>query len=410
MSDNNNTKQKTQKINVSRQVDNSLRASGYGSRSSILEETSRGINLIGASQMSVPNRHGSGLVFFSRPCCNLTNNNIINERDFDIHRFSEEWGYARMARCALDPWNERNRIVKTKNNEMSPHGYEVVRSPLVDPRSPWLTLLTNSLMTLSGWPDIVINTHVSEKGIMGEQHIMADGHSKIYDNFRLTATFRNDNGDPVHHLIKLWVDYMSHTRLGNIFPYPEKMAARELDYMTRIYSLILDPTRTFITHYAAIGAGFPVNPGSASIHDFDVSAQMKMKEVEQKSIEFQCVGAAYNDPIILKEFNQLTGIFNPDLNLYHESMEYNVTNDLLDTIPYSVYRSKGGDKPPYVKLMPYEKQFGNFHAYPLINIYTSELEWWMKYEDWYNHVAIPMMELNNIDIKTLVQERKNDVR
>lgn len=401
-----------QKINISQVTDDLLRLGGRGTRSTILQDTARGLNIVGSSHTSIPMHRATGYVFFTRPLLNLTNNNISRERDFDAYLNSPENSYHRMARVYLDPWNERNKVVTNKQGAVTQaeSQYEIIRSPLVDPYSPFINILTNNLLSLNGWPDIVINHYASDKGIMGEQWIMPDGHTKLYDNFRLSATFRNDDGDPIMLLMRLWLDYMSHARLGHIYPYPELLAARRMDCNTRIISFVMDSTRTYITHWSNCGVGFPVNMGSSTIFDYDVS-QIHKENNEQKSIEFQCVGAEYNDLLTLIEFNKLVGKFNPDLDLYHPSMKgLNVTENGRDLIPKALYMNRNKERPPYVKLISAEKKLANFHAYPLVNVYTKELEWWMRWDDWVQYVVSPEIRLYGGDVKTFLNERNTSIK
>lgn len=383
-----------QKINISQVTDDIISRSGSGTRSQILQDTTRGINLIGASQPTITNHQSNGLVFFTRPMLNLTQSNLKLDRVFDEYADAPEMSYPRMARVMLDPINERNQLIKDNKNRMvnDPHDGSVT-SPLVDPFNPFMPILTNTLSTLSGWPDPAMNVYVSDKGILGEQWMKADGHMKIYENFSLTTNFMNTDGDPIFHLFYLWTHYMGLITQGKISMRPQMRAARRMDYFTRIISFALDPTRTFITHWANTGVGFPTIYGGSSIHDYDVSKRYKSNQ-EQKSIQFQCLGAEYNDLITLVEFNKLVGRFNPDLNIYHPAMGgINTTNGNKDLVPYGNFRTRGSKTPAYVKLTANEKAAGNFHAYPLINIYTKELEWWMRFGDWAKYVAGPELRL-----------------
>ncbi len=136
-----------------------------------------------------------------------------------------------------------------------------------------------------------------------------------------------------------------------------------MDYDTRIYRLILDPTRTIVQKICCIGAGFPTSSPLGNAFNFNVEKPTS-EENDQITINFECMGVCYYDPIVVYEFNDLVGLFNP-------SMRNSVLSD-----PASVIQGlKDGT---YFKLSTIEeKNRYNGVAYPRINVKTMELEWYM---------------------------------
>lgn len=376
-------------------IDRAFRETGYGGRGTIYLEQAKGINFIMNGNTVQPNKVSNGICFFTRPLLNLTYGNLSRKENLFVYRDSPEYSYGRMVRVLLDPKNaliKGEALVKDGKGLYIPEANQAVRSPLVDNLSPFINILTNNLMSLSGWQDSRLDHYATDKGIRNEQWIMADGVFDVNESFTIDTTFLNQKGDPVLMLFDLWCKYMDYVHMGYMLPYPEMIALRELDYMSRIYSFTLDETRTYLTHWASTGAGFPTNVPNGKIHDFDYSNLYK-DSVQQINISWQCVGADYNDIRTLYEFNKLVGMFNPDLDLYWDGSNdgevlKNITDDRLHNIPQANAKAGGNNSQNavYLKLEPNEKALGNMHAYPLINLYTKELEWWIHRADYMQYV------------------------
>jgi hypothetical protein len=114
---------------------------------------------------------------------------------------------------------------------------------------------------------------------------------------------------------------------------------------------VLDPSRTYVQKIAACGAAFPIaDPMGGS---FNYDSEKPYNDTNQDiSIPFHCLGAIYQDPILLYTFNKTVQDFN------HSMTDAN--------------RSKNNTKIPMAAL-----QLFNNRGYPHINPDTWELEWWI---------------------------------
>ena len=73
--------------------------------------------------------------------------------------------------------------------------------------------------------------------------------------------------------------------------------------MTRIYRLVLDETRTQVRKIAATGVSIPKSVPLGS--QFDFSAETPFNEQNKElTVQFESIGFQYNDPILIKEFNE----------------------------------------------------------------------------------------------------------
>ena len=378
-------------IDIIRSIDDISRMSGRGSRSSVNRDMTYGLNFSGQNQqLTIPNRNTSGMIFFTRPMLNLTYGNLSRNRIFHPWRDAHPKSTLGISRAYLDPISNAIRNpVKDLNGTYYDNDQLQFDSPFVNSTSPFIDCLTNSMMSLSGWQDIRGDTYKSDRGIRNEQWFMYDGIAEINEIYTLDATFRNDQGDTVLLIFLLWQLYMSELR-NSIFPYPEFIAMRRLDYNTRIYDFVLDGNQQYLLHWAAGGASVPLNTPFGKIFDYDYS-QTFNQGLDQLNISFETAYADYNDIITLYEFNKVTGMFNRDLSLYGylgtDTMPFkNITDDKLDNIPFGNQGNNDSPDAKWVKLRPNERLRANYLARPLVNLYTKELEWWVKKEDFIRYV------------------------
>ena len=321
------------------------RLSGLGSRDESFNNVFYGINDLGFHSPLPMNSDGHGITFFTRPRLNLSYDNLAMVRTLTPLLTSEEKSYQRAVRAYLDP--EAYFDTQFVNQ---------VKTPLVDRHNPFIPLLSNTLISLSGWPDPTLATYTSNEGVQKEQWSMADDVIRYLSVFPMQATFRNIAGDPITLLFNTWMTYISNVYLGTIMPYPDSIVENEIDYQTRIYRLMLDPSKRFVQKISACGAAYPTanNLGTMFNYSRDDVFQSDSKQI---TIPFQCIGAEYMDPILIREFNTIVLLFNPSMR-----------DDRRDT--------------DMVRLKPREFPFFQHYCYYLINPMDSELERWVFKKDY----------------------------
>lgn len=384
---------KIPKLDIVGAVDDIFRSTGQGDRSVIHGDFVHGFDTVSKGKMIQPSRTATGMVFFSRPMLNLTYVNLSREIQLMPWRDGDPDGYLGMTRAQLDPLSETysHMRVKTRGKDGKDYytGGETFRSSLSDPLNPFLVVLTNSLVSLSGWPDPRLDYYASDKGIRGEQWFKMDGTTEINYVYDLSATFNNGKGDPVYMMLKLWTEYIYRVGVGDLWPYPQMIARQMIDYMTRIYSFTLDETKTFITHWADCGAAAPGGIQTGAVHNYD-SQEIHKNSMDTVSMSFQAVGARYNHLSTLHSFNKLMAMFNPDLQVFptRQRNQYKmIEDDGSSNIPWG---NKGSNKHAqirWVKLSMSERQTMNMkRVYPLINMVTKELEWWAHISDYLKYV------------------------
>lgn len=320
-------------------IDRVSRQSGLGDLSSAVANNLLGFNHRGMGSPIPSNKDGYGLTFFTRPFLNLSYDNISQVRKLTPLLNQQSQTYQRIIRTLLDPIGARPDF-----------GSKGAQTRLVDTYSPFIPLLSNNIMSMSGWPDIAMDTYTSKPGIQREAWSMADGTSKLYETFDIQVSFRNIEGDPITLLFSTWLHYISGVYDGSLMPYPEFIMENRIDYQTRIYRLVLDPTKQFVQKIACCGAAFPIANSIGAAFNFSADKVFN-SDSDQINVPFKCIGADYNDPVIIEEFNEVGRMANRDL------------------------RSPSASG--YVKLRPRELTFFNYHGYPQINPDTFQLEWWV---------------------------------
>jgi hypothetical protein len=247
-----------------------------------------------------------GLVFWVRPGLNMSGGNIGQSRVLAPLLSGANLSVQSYIRHMLDP-----RVLggftppRGSGNAGSDNGY-------IDNKQAFIPIMTNSVKTVSGWPDLVSKQFVDEAGLQGQTFTMVDSECSMRENVEITATFNNSAGEPILNMMNVWIQYMGLVFNGKLTPYPDYVVQNELDYNTRIFRVLLDKTGRYVTKIAATGPGIPLALGIGA--GFDYTSDTPYNEQnETLDVRFQFHGVEYNDPILVIDFNTVVSIFNPDM-------------------------------------------------------------------------------------------------
>lgn len=329
---------------VAKWLDILSRESGYGTARGIHADILAGINARGFGTMLPHNNDHSGLTFFTRPRCNLSYDNLAASRVLSPLMTDKRMSYQAYIRDILDPVSVQKPGRKN--------------CPLIDPRQAFIPIMSNLLMNVSGFPDIVSSCWTSNPGLYQEEYSLPDGPVKLYNTFDITCNFRNIDGDPLTGLFMAWREYYGLSYEGAILPHPDAIVEDEADFFTAIYRLVTNRDMTHVQKIARTIA-YPISINIGSAFNYDVNT-LRASENDQITVTFRCHGCEYMDPILLHEFNWCQELyFNPQL----------------------------GDKTRksnFVKLKKEEIMYYNFLAFPWINANPTDgetpghaLEWWV---------------------------------
>lgn len=367
---------------VNRTLDSILESLPIGSVERAIYNNLYGINFRQTPAAVPRSKDQYGYTFFTRPQLNLSTLNISNYRGFYSLLTQNKTSYQRFTRTVLDP-----RLGSTGVNDTSPG----IKCPFVDRGNPFISVLSNNIQSVSGWPDLTVPVYTSDTGLYGQEYSMVDGVTNHFEAYDLDVTFRNTRGNPLIYLFYIWIKYQTLVFEGILNPYLDMITENEVDYNTRIYRLVMDPQKRYVTQIACTGASFPMNVPTGNLFDYSTDAPYNTKNSEI-NIRFRCMGFLAFEDIIKMYFNQTTAIFNSDMRvlLKHDMAAKSNSADVLREDASTAYTVPGC---AYVKI-PYMLsktadldglESGaltvNHKALPYINLYTSELEWWVKQDD-----------------------------
>lgn len=321
-----------------------------------MTNTFRGPNIISNTPMLKPNTNLPGYVFTVRPDLNFSRANLKIDRKMSPLLTDNPNSIMRAIRCILSPQSMmpmHQAGFPNRSNRM-----EYLTCPLVDKNYPFIAVSDNNVKTLTGWSSARLGIRNTPAGILKEVHIMADGPSTYKGDFSLNMSLNSMKGNPLMYLYYYWILYigMVYTQSYGLMPWPEYLSNGRMDYTTRIYRLIMDETKTYVTEAAMTGYAIPTSIDIGPYFDYQSDNYRPFIE-RTTEVEFACSGAEYLDEIIIKQFNRTVEIFQP----------------LMGDKYRKQYLQKVDKK--YQKIM-------NNKVYPWINPISRELEWWCKPSDW----------------------------
>jgi uncharacterized protein (DUF3820 family) len=220
----------------------------------------------------------------------------------------------------------------------------------VDTKNVFIPILSTHIKTLSGWPDPVVDLFISKPGNYKETFGYTNSVIDRYQNFTLSANFRNMKGNLIPTMFDTWLTYQTYVYQDKMKPYPDAIIDNYVDYQTRIFRLILDKTKTFVTGIASTIA-IPTSVPLGGIFDYQHDKNIRDNNHEL-SVNFSCFGWTYNDHILFHEFNKTVEIFNVDM------------------------KDKNRDRSMVMIPNKYLNYF-NFSGYPRINTVSFVLEWYI---------------------------------
>lgn len=334
---------------MNQSVDEFIESTGIGSQNKALTNTVYGFNHTRMSPGISYSKSTYGWTFFTRPQLNLRDVNLRRVRTMMPLLSQDPLSIYRYVRTMLDPRLMHELYIHGDVSEY--YSSNILQCPLVDPKNAFIPLLTNSIKSISGWPDEVVPNWTSSQGDRREQFSMVDGIYEINEAYDLNITFENYVNDPVFLLFQTWIRYSSLVFEGMMVPYLDFILEDEIDYNTRIYRITTDATWEYLNYISATGAAYPVSVPQGKM--FDMSKEKPYSEATKEiNIRFKAIGAIYNDDILVKEFNETNAIFNPE------------------------YRSfLKGDTNAMVAIPKELRTFLNHRGYPYINPDNYKIEW-----------------------------------
>ena len=287
-----------------------------------------------------PIRENFGMTFFTRPNLLLSPANCLADRRLAMLLTKDRYNVQSWIRYTLYPKAEKN---------------ERITCPLVNNNSPWIPLLSNSAVSVSGWPGINNTLASTQPDRFGASTTYIDGSIKEFKReYSISVNFQNMQGKFALSLLFYWIYAAALFQQGIIMPEPKDLAECAKNYDLRIIRLVLDSHKKYVVDWTACDY--------ANIESLPIGESYNLESQgifntshDQFTVSFRCNGYNPVDPIILREFNELTYRFNP--------------------------RMANGTREKTYKQIPHEylNQF-NGKGYPLIDLRTKELMWFIEPE------------------------------
>jgi hypothetical protein len=328
---------------MNKSIDGFLSEDSFGSIERALGNAMYGFNHANVKPVIEKDVDNIEKVFFVRPQFNMSASNLRNDREMTNLITTTSNSLQSYIRHTLDP---RLLYSNSKNeNKKTPD--------FMDNQNPFIPLLSNTLRTMSGFPDRTLPTFTSKSGVRGEQYTAPDGVFDFHGVVEIDCVFDKLKGDPVERLISVWTRVMGLQVEGIMVPYMKEDIMRTRNYDTRIYRINLDGTGTFVTSIAATGIAFPIVDNIGK--QFDYERDKQRDRGNTTNFRFRAIDVMYNDPILIKEFNDTSAQFNRDIR------------NMLNGKDHSLFKLPREIKNKY-----------NNIGYPIIDDSTMELEWWIS--------------------------------
>jgi len=300
----------------------------------------RGIRVLGpGNQMAPIPDDNIGLMFMSRPLLNLEDDNVRKHPQLLSLYAPPPNTIQHYVKGILDPiWGRANS-----------GGSEVL-----DPLVAWIPILTNALKVSSGFPDIGLNTSVSEPGIRKEVTRRVDGILKVNYDFDMRMSWYPTKPNIIPFLFDVWNHYIEGVKLADegMQPRDEPLVQNYRDYDCRVYHVILNKDWRSIEGIFMNGYSWPNSYPSGAFSVIDrTQGTLRGQGQDDIEINFPSVGMRYNNIRVADQFNRTTIYFNPNM---HPSVR----------------------EQHYYKLPLSEYFEGNYTAYPWIDINNMVMEYW----------------------------------
>lgn len=359
-----------------RSIEKATRHAGYGGAAASLYTIINGIGITGGKPAVPHNTDHRGYTFFTRPQLNLSYDNVITTRRLTAYADQRANNMANAIRCMLQPQGFSKSSDPNRQTYIGiglPNDNDVldVRSDIVDDENCFIPLLSNSLISFSGLPDLSADTYTSKEGMTKEVVSWIDDRPYQRGQFDVTLEFANTEGNLLTHFFHCWYEYQTRVAEGSMNPFPLNIVTNRIDYQTKVYRIVLDRTRRYVQHIAATIA-FPTAYPMGRIFDFNLNEQLNLGS-HTVSIPFRCLGVEYDDPILIHEFNKLVTRFNWRMQA---DKKYAPKDK---SVPLHRRGMPIPDPTYMVEVHEADKLLFNYKAYPFI-AESNELLWYIPVE------------------------------
>lgn len=318
------------------------REAGRGNTRASMHNNLKGKNWSGGTPYMQQPVDRDGFIFISRTDMCLSRDNIKGHRQFESLLSTNKLSAGQAIRGILDPRSSRDGG----------------GCPLIDPKYGFNTLLDNTIMSCTGWPNHVNTVTPTTPNELGAGSLLIEGKYKNGKSFPLSIEHLNTEGDMVSQMYAILGRYPTLLRHGQVEMYFDNIILNRADWKSRIYRFVLNVIGTRVEQFTMTGEAFPLNDSTGQAMNKDTSSTIS-DGYDTISSEWQCQGFFHNDPIVIEEFNITQIMHNPLM---------------ADGIREKTYYRVGSDEGvPSLQVSNMYQYLG----YPRIDPYTLEFEIWV---------------------------------
>ncbi|AWN08941.1 virion structural protein [Salmonella phage SPAsTU] len=330
-----------------------------------------GFNHMMASNPTPVNREYGGITLVTRPDFNLCFDNIANSRKMSNMASQPKSSLDYSILAALDPdfelgFSDSPMYKGRRRNRL---GTPFLKDIMFDNLQAFIPLLSTQMMSLSGMPDQSVDNWMSNEGLMREQWGMVDSTHEINNQYSMSMSLNNPYGNPIMRMMGVWLEYMSGVKMGKFKPKMRNSIQRRIDYQSRMYGFKYDALGN-ITRFWTACVAWPMNDNAGQMANVD-NSKPQMSDDTTINLNWQCIGARFDDPLYMEMFNLTVAMFNPDMAPQPGTVSSGnfvpVAADQLVPIP--------------PQLLP----LFNYYGYPHIDSLRRKLTWYVYQAD-YQHI------------------------
>lgn len=239
-----------------------------------------------------PNYETSDATFMTRP--KLPMNSMSLRHDPFLKMFDTDYpdSIAFYIKCLLD------------NNWVRSNPGLATQCPMFNFQSPWLPLISNGLLSISGFPDPILETKTTEGGYHQEDQTYVKGGLGLHRSVTLNLNFKDVQRGPIMKLFEVWCEIMAQLRDGRMMSYLKYINQNTIPYSVSLYSFNLDPTKEYITNWVKATTCFPLTYPMGAVMN-KAEHNRHITSAGQFTIPFMCNYVSYNKLTHLVAFNTL---------------------------------------------------------------------------------------------------------
>jgi len=314
---------------------------GPGYQSALVKSLS-GLRMYGPGHQQIPIADDAiGLAFTSRPLLNLSDDNVQLSPILQPFYRSRPNSIMSYVRGLLDKqWGLANSgTIK-----------------FLDPKTAWLTPLTNYLKVSSGFPDLSLTISTSSPGFRQEVYRWVSGILEHNGSYQIRQSYYMSQPKFLPFLFEAWLNYINEVTLGDngLEPYGEALKQSYQDYDCRIYHIILNRNMRNIEWIFCSASSLPSTYPSGAFSTIDrTQNSLRGQGQDEFDIQFDSIGFRYGNASVAKMFNSTTEYFNPD-------MKDDQRANKMRALEFSEYYGSGYNQ-----------------VYPYINLDKMILQYWV---------------------------------